>query len=64
VRYPNNLSARRAQPMVMLPQVLARQHAPDSAVARQLQQAKSQGLDAKDLWTAYLTSPEFLWSQA
>lgn len=64
VRYAYNLSIRMTQPMELLPQVLARQHGPDSAVARQLQQAKAQGLDAKDLWTAYLTSPEFLWSQA
>lgn len=64
VRYAYSLPSRIAQPMETLPQVLARQHGTASPLTQQLQRFKSEGRDAKELWAAYLTSPEFLWSQA
>ncbi len=64
LRYGYHLTRRIAQPAGLLPQVLARQHAPDSDLVKQLNGLRAKGLDAKDLWTAYLTSPAFLWSQA
>ena len=64
LRYGYHLTRRIAQPAELLPQVLARQHGPDSDLVKQLDGLKAKGLDARDLWTAYLTSPAFLWSQA
>ena len=42
--------------------VLARQHGPGSAIAQALNSARAKGLDPRARWTAYITSPEMLWS--
>lgn len=64
VRYAFDLSGRIPHAMQTLTQVLARQHGAGSAIAQHLSAAIAKGRGAGDLWTLYLNSPEFLWSNA
>ena len=64
VRYAFEFARRIPDNATALRQLLQRQHSPDSAIARALQAAEAAGRNysARDLWTAYLTSPDLLWS--
>ncbi len=62
IRYAFAFARRLPDAEALLQTVLDRQHGPDSAIARALAVAARQGLDAKARWTAYLSSPELLWS--
>ncbi|MDZ7938599.1 MAG: DUF1800 family protein [Rhodoferax sp.] len=64
VRYTHQMFDRIKQSGVSLPQLLAKQHAPENAMVGKLLAAKAKGENDNNLWTAYLTAPDFLWSQA
>jgi uncharacterized protein (DUF1800 family) len=64
VRYAYQFAPRIAEPGEALRRVVARQHGPDSTVAKALETAArdGSGQTPRSLWTAYLTSPDMLWS--
>jgi uncharacterized protein (DUF1800 family) len=62
VRYAYDFARRMTDADERLQTVVARQHGAYSAIALALATAARKGLDARARWTAYLTSPDLLWS--
>jgi uncharacterized protein (DUF1800 family) len=62
IRFAFEFARRIPDAEARLQAVLARQHGPGSAIAQALNSARAKGLDPRARWTAYLTSPELLWS--
>jgi len=62
VRYAYQFAARITQPGELLSRVVARQQGPHSPIATRLETAARTNTAPRSLWTAYLTSPDLLWS--
>ena len=62
IRFAFEFARRIPDAEARLQAVLARQQGPGSAIAQALNSARAKGLDPRARWTAYLTSPELLWS--
>jgi uncharacterized protein (DUF1800 family) len=62
IRFAFEFARRIPDAEARLQAVLARQHGPGSAIAQALNSARAKGLDPRARWTAYITSPEMLWS--
>lgn len=62
IRFAFEFARRIPDAEARLQAVLARQHGPGSAIAQALNSTRAKGLDPRARWTAYLTSPELLWS--